>query len=238
MLTVATSASSTSPRPMMDITPFIQESAVAVADELERRGLVHAPGRFASAQNNPLGTPRAFLNAGRRGHFPTFKRGREVVAKWDEVERDIESRPVQRQPRPKAHGAVLDPNGTDERRDADRLAVLVEMETSPFAGSLQIGRRGPGARRLRLVAARSRRGTQRWTPRSRRCGRAARQAWTRSGTSSVLAPADVRNPTAPASKSRAAISALAQAGGCVRNARPTSSSAPCVRGPRCGRMPP
>jgi hypothetical protein len=56
-----------------------------------------ATPRHADAKHNPLGSARAFLDAGRRGDFPTFKRGREVVALWADVESYIERRcrPVQ-----------------------------------------------------------------------------------------------------------------------------------------------
>ncbi len=46
--------------------------------------------RYADAKNNPLGTARAFLDAGRRGDFPTFKRSRAIVARWSDVEQYIE----------------------------------------------------------------------------------------------------------------------------------------------------
>lgn len=49
---------------------------------------------YADAKRNPLRSERAFLDAGRRGDFPTFKRCREVVAKWGDVEAYIKSRKV------------------------------------------------------------------------------------------------------------------------------------------------
>jgi hypothetical protein len=52
----------------------------------------HQTPRYADAKNNPLGKARAFLDAGRRGEFPTFKRSREVVARWSDVEKYIERR--------------------------------------------------------------------------------------------------------------------------------------------------
>jgi hypothetical protein len=48
--------------------------------------------RYADATNNPLGSGRAFLDAARRGAFPTFKRRRAAVARWADVEGWIESR--------------------------------------------------------------------------------------------------------------------------------------------------
>lgn len=41
---------------------------------------------YATADHNPLGSPRAFLNAHRRGAFPTFRRGRTIAARWTDVE--------------------------------------------------------------------------------------------------------------------------------------------------------
>ena len=76
----------------------------ALADRVVARMLDHpsAPRHpeHASARENPLGTARAFLDAGRRGDFPTFKRGREVVARWTDVVAYIERRTVARKERP------------------------------------------------------------------------------------------------------------------------------------------
>lgn len=73
----------------------------ALAEELAGRLLsrlsVAACPEHASAQHNPLGSARAFLDAGRRGDFPTFKRGRQVVARWNDVLAFIEAREIQRQ---------------------------------------------------------------------------------------------------------------------------------------------
>ena len=41
---------------------------------------------YATAKNNPLGSKRSFLNAHRRKDFATFLRGREVTARWTDVE--------------------------------------------------------------------------------------------------------------------------------------------------------
>lgn len=51
---------------------------------------------FADAKRNPLGSERAFLDAGRRGDFATYRRGREVVARWSDVLAYIERRKVPR----------------------------------------------------------------------------------------------------------------------------------------------
>ncbi|KYF56715.1 hypothetical protein BE04_33570 [Sorangium cellulosum] len=67
----------------------------AQADAVETGGAVAQPTpHYATAKSNPLGSARAFLNAHRRGHFHTFKRGREVAALWTDVETWIESRKI------------------------------------------------------------------------------------------------------------------------------------------------
>lgn len=85
----------------------------ALADRLAARLLAHASTpqhpEHASAQHNPLGTPRAFLDAGRRGDFPTFKRGREVVARWADVLAYIEARKVERTKRSLSGGPAPQP---------------------------------------------------------------------------------------------------------------------------------
>ncbi|WP_438038635.1 hypothetical protein [Sorangium sp. So ce128] len=65
----------------------------AQADALEAGGVIaQRMPRYASSKTNPLGSARAFLDAGRRKNFPTFKRGKEVWALWTDVETWIESR--------------------------------------------------------------------------------------------------------------------------------------------------
>ncbi|WP_044966279.1 hypothetical protein [Sorangium cellulosum] len=72
----------------------------AQADAIEVGGIsVQLTPRYATAKLNPLGSARAFLDAGRRGHFATFKRRREVVALWTDVETWIESRKLARRER-------------------------------------------------------------------------------------------------------------------------------------------
>jgi hypothetical protein len=61
-------------------------------DDLLSGQAQHQTPRYADAKNNPLGKARAFLDAGRRGDFPTFKRSREIVARWSDVEQYIERR--------------------------------------------------------------------------------------------------------------------------------------------------
>lgn len=75
----------------------------ALAERIVARLLASSPSpnhpEHADARANPLGTARAFLDAGRRGDFPTFKRGREIVARWVDVLAYIERRAVARKER-------------------------------------------------------------------------------------------------------------------------------------------
>ena len=76
---------------------IVERTARRVVELLQAAGSVANP-KHADANNNPLGSSRAFLDAHRRRDFKTFKRGREIVAIWTDVERFIESRPAA--PRP------------------------------------------------------------------------------------------------------------------------------------------
>jgi hypothetical protein len=49
--------------------------------------------RHATAKHNPLGSERGFKAAARAGGFLTFKLGRQVAARWEDVEAYAESRP-------------------------------------------------------------------------------------------------------------------------------------------------
>lgn len=55
---------------------------------------------YADRARNPYGSPRAFLDAARRGEFPTFMRARRVTALWADVEAAIERRARARRPKP------------------------------------------------------------------------------------------------------------------------------------------
>ena len=70
---------------------FLEALADRLADKLAARAAPPAP-RYAIARENPIGSARAFLDAARRGDFPTFKRGRTVAALWADVERYVEGR--------------------------------------------------------------------------------------------------------------------------------------------------
>lgn len=66
------------------------------------------PARYATAKDNPFGAARPFLDAARRGDFESFKRGRNVAARWEDVEKYVESRK-----RPARHAA---PGGLEDDR--------------------------------------------------------------------------------------------------------------------------
>ncbi len=101
---------------------FLDAVADRVAERLAARIAPTSTDRFASAKDNPLGSARAFLDAGRRGDFPTFKRGREVVARWADVVARIESRQCKRKP-PPAAPKPAEPLTPEARRRAQLRAV-------------------------------------------------------------------------------------------------------------------
>jgi len=100
------------------------------------------PVRWATARENPLGGARIFLDAGRRGEFDTFKRGRQVVAKWEDVEAYIERTKVKRSRRPASAKTSTtiepDPNGTAEQREAYMRAELADARAIPMTPELEI----------------------------------------------------------------------------------------------------
>ncbi|WP_437948709.1 hypothetical protein WME98_50145 [Sorangium sp. So ce296] len=69
-------------------------TAELAADLLEQRLKAPSAPRYATAKNNPLGSGRMFLDAARRGDFPSHKVGREVRALWSDVDAYILSRPA------------------------------------------------------------------------------------------------------------------------------------------------
>lgn len=119
----------------------LQLLASAVADELQRRGIVRTADRWADAKENPLGSARAFLDAGRRGDFPTFRRGRETVARWEDVEAYIASRPKRARP---GAGRVPRAGGAPGR-------TLAPPAVSSVAG--EAGERAEMVRQLRAAGA-------------------------------------------------------------------------------------
>jgi len=92
-----------------------------LAERLWTRAALPQHPEHASARDNPLGTARAFLDAGRRGDFPTFKRGREVVARWADVLAYIERRTIERNDRPSL--APPQPPPTAPRAPSPRRAT-------------------------------------------------------------------------------------------------------------------
>jgi hypothetical protein len=93
---------------------LLDDLADRLAERLAVRAGASSP-RYADAKHNPLGSARAFLDAARRRDFATFRRGREVVARWADVEAWIESRkrPVQLPPAVPANDdrALLEASG-------------------------------------------------------------------------------------------------------------------------------
>jgi len=70
---------------------LLDDLADRLAERLAARAGASSPS-YASAKHNPIGSARAFLDAARRGDFATFRRGREVVARWADVEAWLEGR--------------------------------------------------------------------------------------------------------------------------------------------------
>lgn len=64
----------------------LERLAELVADRLAAK----APPKYADKDRNPYGSERAFLDAARRGEFPTFRVVRRVTAMWAEVEAALE----------------------------------------------------------------------------------------------------------------------------------------------------
>jgi hypothetical protein len=83
------------------IGPLLEQLADLVAEKVAQRAGNASP-KYATAKQNPLGNERSFLDAARRGDFPSFKRSREVAALWSDVEQWIEQRkrPVRQKKRP------------------------------------------------------------------------------------------------------------------------------------------
>jgi hypothetical protein len=86
---------STCPLPSLDAVT-IDAIARRVVELLHNVTAPTIAPRYADALSNPLGSPRAFADAARRGDFPTFRRCRRVTALWLDVEAWIESRPSRR----------------------------------------------------------------------------------------------------------------------------------------------
>ncbi|AUX33193.1 MULTISPECIES: hypothetical protein [Sorangium] len=88
---------------------------------IEQRQQAAAPPRYATAKHNPIGSSRAFLDAARRGDFPSHKVGREVRALWADVDAYILSRPGSRRREERATlEAELAASAAPRRRRAAR----------------------------------------------------------------------------------------------------------------------
>ena len=85
---------------------LIDVLAERVADKMAARMGASSP-RYATARSNPIGSPRGFLDAARRGDFPTFRRGRCVAALWAEVESYVERRKLPGSPEQDEDRAAL-----------------------------------------------------------------------------------------------------------------------------------
>jgi hypothetical protein len=96
--------SATNPTGSDVLIEIIVRKAAELAAEIIVARLRHEPGLgaplYATAQHNPLGSKRAFLNAARAKKFTTFKRGRNVAAMWSDVDAWMRQCPEQRRESP------------------------------------------------------------------------------------------------------------------------------------------
>lgn len=74
----------------VDLKPIVNAIVEAITDRIGSASLREET--FCHSRNNPLGSARAFLNAARRGDFPSFRAGRRVLARRSDVEAWILSR--------------------------------------------------------------------------------------------------------------------------------------------------
>ncbi len=75
--------------PQLDLDSLLDALAERIAERLSRQT---SPVAYFTSEDNPLGSKRAFLDAAARGAFPSFKAGRRVLAKREDVHAWIESR--------------------------------------------------------------------------------------------------------------------------------------------------
>lgn len=85
-----------SPKFLAHLQGLLESFGEAIAAEVARNAVEAVLAKkqvpqYATAKNNPLGSPRSFLNAARANKFKSFKKGRETAAKWDEVAAYVES---------------------------------------------------------------------------------------------------------------------------------------------------
>lgn len=78
----------------MELAPIIAEIVVTKL----REDIGSSVPRYATTSSNPLGSRSAFLSAHRAGAFKTWRHGRELAAKWS----DVEAYAMSRRPRTEA----------------------------------------------------------------------------------------------------------------------------------------
>ena len=90
------------------VEALINALADAVAARLAERAANDVGAAYYSSEDAPCG-PRAFLRGARDGGFPSFKRGRRVLARRAAVEAWIEAQPraVRPSPPPQDDDAAL-----------------------------------------------------------------------------------------------------------------------------------
>lgn len=98
---------------------------------------IRATPEHATAKSNPLGSERAFLDAARKGTFPTFKLGREIAARWADVQAYAERRTITRSTLAEAPPIESAPTDPDEARRAtlDRAGVVLRPARRTKNGS-------------------------------------------------------------------------------------------------------
>lgn len=122
-----------------ELAPLIQVIAARVAEHLSARA---STPPHATAENNPLGSSRAFLRAARDGSFPSFRAGRAVTARWADVVAFLESRPITRAPQAAEEPpAEESPATDDDRRRKALLGAGVQMR-APAANDARRARGG------------------------------------------------------------------------------------------------
>ena len=68
---------------------LVDALADRIAERIQAR-LGQRP-RYYDAADNPLGSKRSFLDAARRGEFPSFRRGKRVLARREDVDAWLEA---------------------------------------------------------------------------------------------------------------------------------------------------
>jgi hypothetical protein len=118
---------------------ILDELAVRLAARLASRQGPPTP-RFADAENNPLGSARAFQDAARRGDFPSFIRNRRVTALWSDVEQAMMQKRPRRRPAPTA------PEIDDDRAELAAAGVPLRLVSNSTKASPRARDAGRGRR--------------------------------------------------------------------------------------------